>query len=316
MTTATKTRTKIAAPRPTEPALPVLIGVGQLDPHPENPRQEFPTAELQALAGSLTELEMLSPLQVEADGAGRFRILSGERRWRAAKLAGWREVPCYVRKLTRAQAILLLAEDNLQHRELNAIETARAVALLLKPAADGGAGLTAKQIAARFGKADDSWTYNMVRLLRLPPVWQEEVRAGGLNARQARTLTSYVDKPEVLAAVAADRAANPNDWKGTIQFEDQLIAVAQRVEQFTQSAGLSKESFMPASPRKSPAPAKSSKGEKCSAPPPAAPPPAPAPLTLAEICAAIRQLTDLAEIIAVTDAAHARSLQLRNNPSL
>lgn len=323
MTIATKTKTRPAAGKvATEPHLPTLIGVGQIDPHPDNPRQEFPLAELDALAASLTDLEMLSPIQVEpGDVPGRYRLLSGERRWRAAKLAGWREVPAYVRRLTRDKAALLLAEDNLQHRELNPIETARAIALLVKPKADGGAGLTHAQIGRRFDK-DPSWSVNLLRMLRLPPALQEETRAGALNTRQARALVAYVDSPDVLAAVAAGRAANPNDWKSSEQFEQQLKEVAQRVEAFGQRAASDLSQDTPTmSNRKSATPA---------APAPAAPAvakytarqaahrpatltaPVSAALTVAQIVAAIGELTSLEDVHQITNAGHARAYQLHN----
>lgn len=233
--TLTKTKPRRAAAAPLiESLMPDLIAVHLIDPHPDNPRQEFPTEELQSLAASLTDLKMTAALQVEPHGAGRFRLLVGERRWRAAKLAGWAEVPAYVRRgLAPEKAVLLLAEDNLQHRGLNPIETARAVALLVKPKEEGGAGLTHAAVGNRFRK-DPSWSVNLLRLLRLPPAMQEETRAGKLCFRQARALVAYVESPEVLAAVAADRAANPNDWRTAEQFEQQLKEVAQRVESFGQ----------------------------------------------------------------------------------
>lgn len=226
---ATKTARRSDIQDVESPSLPELIDVDRIDPHPDNPRQDFPFDELVALSGSLTALHLLAPIQVQPAEGGRFRLLSGERRWRAAKLVSWEKIPAFVRRnLTPYQAISILAEDNLQHRELNPIERARALALLVKPMHDGGAGMTPQQVAERYGK-DVSWAKNLLRLLKLPPVWQEEVRAGSINFTQARTLAGYADRPEVLAAAAADRAANPADWQTVESYEANLAAVAERL---------------------------------------------------------------------------------------
>lgn len=218
-----------AAGEEIDTALPELIDVGRIEPHPDNPRQEFPADELASLAASLSTLTMLAPLQVQPGRGSRFQLLSGERRWRAAKLAGWSQVPCYVRRLSPAAAAQVLAEDNLQHRELNPVERARAIALLVRPAAEGGAGLTIHQVAERLGK-DRSWVSNMLRILNLPASWQEETSAGGLCMAQARSLATFSDRQDVLAAVAAARAASPEDWQTRDQFEVQLAAVVARLD--------------------------------------------------------------------------------------
>lgn len=229
------TRRTESSDSPQAVALPQLIDINSIEPHPDNPRQDFPAEELLALSASLTDLTMLAPLQVEPAGLNRFRLLSGERRWRAAKLANWEKIPAYIRRLAPHQAVKILAEDNLQHRELNPIERARALALLVKPMHDGGAGMTHAQLGERFGM-DRSSIANLLRLLKLPPAWQEEVRAGVLNGRQARALVPYIDRPDVLAAVAADRAANPADWRTAEQFEEQLAAVAGRLDSLAKVA--------------------------------------------------------------------------------
>lgn len=209
---------------------PELLDCSSIDPHPDNPRQEFPAEELNALAASLTDLTLLAPIQVQPTEGGRYQLLSGERRWRAAKLAGWERIPAYVRRgLAPHQAVMILAEDNLLHRDLNPIEQARALHLLVKPMHDGGVGMQQQQVAERYRK-DPTWVTNLLRLLRLPACWQEEIRCGGIFFRQARALVAYVDRPDVLAAVAADRAANPADWLTAMDFEKNLAAVAQRLD--------------------------------------------------------------------------------------
>lgn len=209
-----------------------LIDLDQIDPHPEQPRQEFAAEELAALTASLARVELLDPVQLIPHGK-RFRLLAGERRVRAAKEAGWKQIPARVRAAD--VEVEILAESNLHHASLNPIETARAIALLCRDKARGGAGLTQEEVARRLRK-DRSWAANMLRLLKLPAEWQREVSLGRLGSRQARALVAFVDRPDVLAAVAADRQANPENWELAASFEARLNFVAARLDALSQAA--------------------------------------------------------------------------------
>ena len=223
---------KTKEPRRAAPPVAVLIEVDRIDPWPGQPRQEFAAAELGALAESIKADTLRQPITVESSdsAAERYRLLAGERRWRATKLAGLTVIPAFVRHgLARSDAARIVAEDNLQARPLNPVETARALELLTRPKAKGGGGMTHAAVAKQVGH-DPSWVTNHLRLLALPATWLAEVSAGRVCGRAARALASYADRPDVLAAVAADRDANPQDWESARQFEARLQFVVARLE--------------------------------------------------------------------------------------
>src|SRR5262245_32136781 len=118
-------------------APPVLIDVSRIQPHPDNPRDDFSDddPELLALVESLKTVKLIQAIHVEEidHDSERYRVIAGERRWRAAKLAGWKTIPAIVCRLDRATTLTLMVEENLQRKNLNLIEQARAVELLTRP---------------------------------------------------------------------------------------------------------------------------------------------------------------------------------------
>lgn len=180
------------------PAIPgrtfLLLPVEAIERNPDQPRKRFEDAKLEELAASIRQHGVVEPILVRKDGA-RYRILAGERRWRAAQRAGLKEVPAVVREATDREAFELALVENLQRADLNAIEEAEAYEVLLSDH-----GLTQEAIAGRVGK-ERSTVANALRLLRLPEEVRDAVRGGQLDMGHARALLG-LDDLETLRKLA------------------------------------------------------------------------------------------------------------------
>ncbi len=176
-----------------------LIDVGALEPNPFQPRGPIDVASLAELTDSIRSQGVLQPLLVRPrlDQSGQFQIVAGERRWRAARLAGLGEVPCLVRKLTDAQTSAAALVENLQRDDLNAIEEAEGFRRL-----QSEFGMTQDGLAVAIGKSR-SHVANTVRLLNLPDGVQHEVRRGVLSAGHARALLGHPDPARAALSVIA-----------------------------------------------------------------------------------------------------------------
>lgn len=180
---------------PTIPGRTLLVlPVEAIERNPEQPRKRFEDAKLEELAASIRQHGIVEPILVRKDGA-RYRILAGERRWRAAQRAGLKEIPAILREATDREAFELALVENLQRADLNAIEEAEAYEVLLSDH-----GLTQEAIATRVGKERSTVT-NALRLLKLPEEVRESVRGGQLDMGHARALLG-LDDAEALRKVA------------------------------------------------------------------------------------------------------------------
>jgi ParB family chromosome partitioning protein len=157
------------------------LPVEAVERNPNQPRKRFEEKALEELAASIREHGIVEPILVRRDGA-RYRILAGERRWRAAQRAGLKEVPAVVREATEREAFELALVENLQREDLNAVEEAEAYEVLIEDH-----GLTQEAIAQRVGK-DRSTVANALRLLRLPAEVRDHVKEGRLDMGHARAL--------------------------------------------------------------------------------------------------------------------------------
>ncbi|MBI2055283.1 MAG: ParB/RepB/Spo0J family partition protein, partial [Candidatus Sungbacteria bacterium] len=175
------------------------IGVGSIEPNPEQPRRQFDTDELLALASSIKEHGVLQPLLVtkkEIDTPSglsvKYELLAGERRWRAAKLAGLREVPVIVRSadVSGRNKLEIALIENVQREDLNPLERARAFARLADEF-----GLMQKDIALRIGKSRETVT-NALRILRLPEEIQAAIASNAISEGHARILLTLENNPE------------------------------------------------------------------------------------------------------------------------
>lgn len=158
------------------------IPLHQIRPNRYQPREEFSEESLSQLADSIRHNGMLQPIVVRKMGDGGYELVAGERRFRAAKLAGWPRIPAIVRNCTDEEAMLLALEENLQRSDLNPMETARAYHRLMTEF-----GLTQDTVAKRLGK-DRSTVANILRLNQLASDVQQWVERGALSTGHAKVL--------------------------------------------------------------------------------------------------------------------------------
>lgn len=159
----------------------------------DQPRKAFDEESLQELAGSLTEHGVLQPVLVREKG-DRYEIIAGERRWRAAQIAGLRTIPVIIRQLDDSQAGELSLIENLQREDLTAIEEAQAYRLMMERYQ-----YTQEMLSQKIGKSR-SHIANTLRILNLPPSILEMIESGQLSAGHARAILSLPGQKEQLAA--------------------------------------------------------------------------------------------------------------------
>lgn len=182
---------------------PRSMSVSSLIPGPFQPRQAMSGEALDELAASIRTHGVLQPILVrtDPDDRGQFQIIAGERRWRAAQLAGLHEVPVHIREFSDSDALAAALIENLQRQDLNPIEEAEGLRRL-----GDEFGLSQETLASSVGKSR-SHIANMLRLLTLPPTVQSDVRRGALTAGHARALLMHAD-PAKAALVVLSRGLN------------------------------------------------------------------------------------------------------------
>lgn len=185
---------------PDAPAYFATLGVHQISPNPRQPRTAFDEDALAELAQSVALVGLLQPVVVRPAGAGRFELIMGERRWRAAQLAGLQEVPAIVRHTRDADLLRDALLENIHRSQLNPLEEAAAYQQLLEDF-----GVTQEELAGRLGRSRPHIS-NTIRLLRLTPSVQRRVAAGVLSAGHARALVS-VDDPHEQERLATQAVA-------------------------------------------------------------------------------------------------------------
>lgn len=176
------------------------LAVDEIEPNPDQPRTVFAEAGLGELAASISVHGVLQPVVVRPMRGGGYRLIAGERRLRAAALAGMGTVPAIVREMDDGQALEVALIENLQREDLNPIDEAHGYETLIEMS-----GLSQSDVADRVGK-DRSTVSNALRLLELPGVVLEMIAAGELSAGHGRALLS-VSPPEELEALARKAAA-------------------------------------------------------------------------------------------------------------
>ena len=164
----------------------VSLPVAEIVPNPQQPRQVFESQALEELAGSIRRHGVLCPLSVRRRGDG-YELVAGERRLRAARLAGLERVPCLVLDVDAEQSGLLALVENLQRQDLDFLEQARGIASLIERY-----GLTQEECAQQLGKSQSAIA-NKLRLLKLPEDVLEKLRAAELTERHGRALLRLPD---------------------------------------------------------------------------------------------------------------------------
>ncbi|MBR7122709.1 MAG: ParB/RepB/Spo0J family partition protein [Oscillospiraceae bacterium] len=177
-----------------------LLPLHRVEPNPGQPRRDFDEEELQALADSIRVHGVIQPLSVRQLNTGYYQIIAGERRWRAARVAGLQEVPAVIMDVDDKQVMELALIENLQRQDLNPVEEAMGYRTLMDEY-----GLTQEDVAGRVGKSRPA-VANALRLMSLPQSVLEMVRTGVLTPGHARAVLSL--KTEKLQEDAAKKVAN------------------------------------------------------------------------------------------------------------
>ncbi len=172
-----------------------LLPVYKVEPNPGQPRQDFDEEELQSLADSIATHGVVQPLTVRELESGYYQIIAGERRWRAARMAGLNEIPAVIIEADDKKTMELALIENLQRQDLNPVEEALGYQSLMQDY-----GLTQEQAAQQVGKSRPA-VANALRLLSLCPEVLERLRKGELSAGHARAvLTIKNEKKQIEAA--------------------------------------------------------------------------------------------------------------------
>ena len=176
------------------------IPVGDLDTNPDQPRQTFDDESIAQLADSIRDQGVLQPLLVVPFSGGRYRIIAGERRYRAGRLAGLETLPCIVKDIDVVRQMEIALIENLQREDLNPLEAAKGIQALMKQC-----GYTQEKVSTRLGKSRPA-VANLLRMLTLPDEVTEMVRDGLLSAGHARVLAGLNSREEQirLAHLAAN----------------------------------------------------------------------------------------------------------------
>ncbi len=165
-----------------------LLPLHKVEPNPDQPRRDFDEEELQALSESIQIHGIIQPLTVRLLASGYYQIIAGERRWRAARMAGLSEVPVVIVEADDRKAMELALIENLQRQDLNPVEEAMGYQSLMEEY-----GMTQEEAAGRVGKSRPA-VANALRLLSLSPVVLEMVRNGELTAGHARAVLTLKDE--------------------------------------------------------------------------------------------------------------------------
>lgn len=175
------------------PSSAVRLKINEIEPNREQPRKEFDEKALSELADSISRHGVIQPLLVRPLSDGSYQLVAGERRWRAARLAGLSDVPVVIKELSDSEAMEIALIENLQREDLNPIEEAQGLKLLIDTY-----GLTQEDCASRVGKSRPAIA-NSLRLLALPDTLLDLVKSGKLSSGHARALLPLGDGEKMLS---------------------------------------------------------------------------------------------------------------------
>ena len=194
----------------------VTVSLSEITPNPRQPREHFDSVALQELADSIREVGLLQPPIVRKKQSGGYELIMGERRFRASKLAGLREIPVIIRDTSDAELLREALIENIHRSELNALEEAAAYGELLEDL-----GVTHDELASRVGKSRAAIT-NTMRLLQLPNSIQKRLISGQISPGHARALLGL--KSEAEMERVAERIVRENL---TVRAVEEIVALSQ-----------------------------------------------------------------------------------------
>ncbi len=190
------------------------VDINSIRPNPRQPRTVFEDESLQELSASIREIGILQPPVVRRIGENQYELIMGERRLRAAKLAGLSSIPVIIRETSDNELLREALIENIHRSNLNALEEAAAYSQMLNDF-----GLTHDELAKRIGKSRPVIT-NTLRLLNLPPSVQKKLASGAISAGHARALLGLTDMAEI------ERIANKIVSEGlSVRASEELIAI-------------------------------------------------------------------------------------------
>lgn len=169
------------------------VAVSRIEPNPDQPRKTFRNDALEELAASIREKGVLQPVILRRGEKGRYYLIAGERRWRAAKIAGLKKIPAVIRETGGADSLEIALIENIQRDDLNPLETAVAFQRLIDEF-----GYTQEELSKKVGK-ERATVANYLRLLKLPPEVKKHVQTGEISMGHARALLSLPTKAAQVA---------------------------------------------------------------------------------------------------------------------
>ena len=204
------------------------IDINDIKPNSNQPRKTFDEDKLNELAASIEEHGLIQPLVLRKAEKG-YEIVAGERRWRAARKIGIREIPCIVRELTDEENMLLAIIENMQREDLNPIEEAEGIRQMIETY-----GLTQEEVSKSVGKSRP-YIANSLRLLRLPETVRKYVEDGSLSTGHAKAIAAVSDKKKQieLAEVAIRDGLSVRQLEKLAQQDKSGVKTRSRVKQKT-----------------------------------------------------------------------------------
>ena len=205
-------------PEPTDQPVYQELAVGDISPNPNQPRQVFDEESLASLTASVRELGVLQPVLVRAASDGRYELIAGERRWRAARRAGLPTVPALVKVLDDTASLEQAVVENLHRENLNPLEEAAAYQQLIEEF-----HLTHEQVATRVGRSRAAVS-NALRLFQLPPAVQKLLAENQLSAGHAKALLGTPDRAflEHLARRVVSEGLTVRDVEDAVRARGEL----------------------------------------------------------------------------------------------
>lgn len=170
----------------------LYVDINDIKPNSNQPRKTFDEDKLKELAASIEEHGLIQPVVLRKMKSG-YEIVAGERRWRAARIIGIKEIPCIIKDLTNEENMLLAIIENMQREDLNPIEEAEGISQMIDTY-----GLTQEQVSKSVGKSRP-YIANSLRLLKLPEAVRGYVSSGELSAGHARALAAITDESRQIA---------------------------------------------------------------------------------------------------------------------
>lgn len=208
------------------------LPLSEIVPNKDQPRKTFDEAALDELADSIRQHGILQPLLVRPIATGGYQLVAGERRWRASKRAGLKEVPVVVKELSDTETMEIAIIENLQREDLNPIEEAEGLQALIDKC-----GFTQEQVAVSVGKSRPAIA-NSLRLLKLPPEVRDMAKNGEISAGHARALLAFDNE-----ALIYEAAQNIVKNKMTVRDIERLAKISEKNSTVSMKRSKRRDSF-------------------------------------------------------------------------